>query len=115
MAASRKFKNFVPHLGQAPSWSRGAKAMPSGPSQGSAIWISSFSINLLGLGMPIVLLQVYDRILPYQATNTLALLIVGLILVLVLDAILNTLRSSVTGWNAARFEHLASCRAVERL
>jgi hypothetical protein len=72
-------------------------------------------LNVLGLALPIVILQVYDRILPYQATHTLTLLVVGLIVVLMMDGVLRVARGAITGWNAARFEHLASCRALDRL
>ena len=65
--------------------------------------------------MPIVILQVYDRILPNQAIETLLLLALGLLVVILLDALCRGLRSYITGWNAARFEHLAACRAVERI
>ncbi len=70
---------------------------------------------MLGLALPIVILQVYDRILPYQATHTLTLLVVGLVVVLMMDGLLRVARGAITGWNAARFEHLASCRALDRL
>ncbi len=43
-------------------------------------------INLLSLALPVVLLQVYDRVIPNQSVDTLALLVVGLGLAFGLDA-----------------------------
>ena len=96
-------------------WSRGATAMPGAPQVGPSVLLASLSINLLSLALPVVILQVYDRILPNSATETLLFLMVGLVVVLMLDGILRVVRSHITGWTAARFEHLAGCAAVDRL
>ena len=77
--------------------------------------LASMGINLLGLALPIFILQIYDRVLPNAATTTLFALIVGLAVALVLDAVLRALRANVATWNGARFEHLTRYRAVERL
>ena len=102
-------------IGAASAWSRGTLGAPNDPTHGAATWLGSFALNVLGLALPIVILQVYDRILPYQATHTLTLLVVGLVVVLMMDGLLRVARGAITGWNAARFEHLASCRALDRL
>ena len=97
------------------SWSRGLQTLPRASPLGTRVMLASLTVNLLSLGLPIAILQVYDRILPNSATQTLLLLVVGLSGVLVLDGLLRTARSYITGWTAARFEHLSSCRAVDRL
>jgi len=79
------------------------------------VLVASLALNILSLGLPIVILQVYDRIIPRAAIDTFILLILGLVIVLVLDGALRMLRYYVTGWWAARFEHSASCRAMQRL
>jgi ATP-binding cassette subfamily C protein LapB len=76
---------------------------------------ASILINVLGLAMPLTILQVYDRILPNKATDTLVILIIGLGFVLVIDAVLKTLRSYLTGWLAASFTHQANLEATRRL
>ena len=76
---------------------------------------SSFTINLLALAMPIVILQTYDRIVPNDSRDTLFLLVAGVAGALVLDALLRLGRSYVTGWAAARFEHRLGCSMVDRL
>ncbi|MBF0193255.1 MAG: ATP-binding cassette domain-containing protein [Magnetococcales bacterium] len=75
----------------------------------------SLMINLLGLALPLTLLQVYDRILQYQAVSTLSWLLIGVVVAILLEAGLSMGRSYITGWLGARFEHLASCSAMERL
>ena len=76
---------------------------------------ASAGINLLGLALPVFILQIYDRVLPNSAATTLFVLIVGLTVALLLDAALRVLRAVVASWNGARFEHLLRYRAVERL
>lgn len=77
--------------------------------------LASIFINVLGLAMPLTLLQVYDRIIPNDAGGTLILLIVGVGTALMLEALLRLGRSYVSGWMGARFEHLAGCSAMHRL
>lgn len=89
--------------------------MPAPPDSGPGVMLASLTINLLSLALPLVILQVYDRILPNAALDTLALLIIGLCGVLLLDGFLRTARAYVTGWSAARMEHMAGCRAVDRM
>ena len=75
----------------------------------------SLMINLLGLALPMTLLQVYDRILQYEAISTLSWLLVGVLSALLLEAALKMGRSYIGGWLGARFEHLSSCSSMERL
>lgn len=82
---------------------------------GRSVLMASFAINMLSLALPLVLLQVYDRIIPYQATGTLFLLISGLAVALMLDVALKMARSHMAGWSGARFEHDAGRWAFDRL
>lgn len=79
------------------------------------ILIASLFINILSLALPMVLLQVYDRIIPNVALQTLTLLILGLIIVLIIDVLLHTARSYLSGWIGAKYEHETGCHAVEKL
>lgn len=84
------------------------------PKLSKAVWLSSLAINILALGLPMVILQVYDRILPNEALGTFTLLLSGLGIVLVLDATLKIARAHVVGWAAAQFEHRTSTELVGR-
>lgn len=76
---------------------------------------ATFLINLLGLVLPLTLMQVYDRIIPNTAYSTLTLLVLGAGAALSLEALLQYLRAITAGWSASRFEHLEGCRAMERM
>ena len=78
----------------------------------SVLW-TSLAINLLGLALPLVALQIYDRIIPNVATATLAILVLGLFGVVVLDTAMKVARSYLLGWEAAKFgcvEHIKATR-----
>lgn len=77
--------------------------------------VASLFLNVLGLALPMSLLQVYDRILPNHSTGTMVLLMAGVLGALLLESILNFGRSYITGWVGARFEHKAGCAAINRL
>jgi ATP-binding cassette subfamily C protein LapB len=76
---------------------------------------ATFVINLLSLVLPLTLMQVYDRIVPNAAFNTLTLLVLGAGGALFLEAMLQYFRAVTAGWSAARYEHLEGTRAVERI
>jgi ATP-binding cassette subfamily C protein LapB len=87
-------------------------AEPKVPNQ---IYLASLVINLLALGLPLVSLQVYDRIIPHHAHDTLAFLIVGLAVALLLDLALRTARSALLGWYAMGFVRDVEREAITRL
>lgn len=80
-----------------------------------AVLMGTVFINILALALPLVVLQVYDRILPNQALQTFTLLIIGLFCALVLDGILRISRAYLVGWSAACYENDMSVGAVERI
>lgn len=71
------------------------------------VLLAAFLANLFALAMPLFTMNVYDRVVPNQAFDTLAVLSVGLVLVLVGDVILRVMRG--------RFVDLASSRADVKL
>ncbi len=95
--------------------SRGPEGLEELSGFGGGVLFASLALNVLSLALPLVILQVYDRILPNQALDTLALLILGLVAVLLIDALFRTARAYITGWNAARLEHALGCRAINRM
>jgi len=79
------------------------------------IIVSSLLINILALALPVVILQVYDRIIPNQAYDTFLVLIVGMMLVIVLDCLLKIWRSMIMSWESARFDHEISLKAIDKI
>lgn len=76
---------------------------------------ASALINLFSLALPITVLQVYDRVIPNQASATLFWLIIGLATALAMDMTMRITRSYLMGRAAAKFEHTLGCKAVRRL
>lgn len=79
------------------------------------ILLTSLAMNLLALAMPLMILQVYDRVIPENSLNTFAILMLGIAAAGLLDYTLRELRNRVTSWSAARFEHGMGVEAVERV
>jgi ATP-binding cassette subfamily C protein LapB len=77
--------------------------------------LSSVFLNVLGLALPMSLLQVYDRILPNKSTGTMVLLMGGVLGAIFFESTINFCRSYITGWIGARFEHKAGCTALDKL
>lgn len=73
-----------------------------------------FMLNILSLAMPVMMLQVYDRIIPHQSYGTLTMLLTGVLLALALDGVLRLIRAWLTGWSASSNEHAASRAAMAR-
>ncbi len=81
----------------------------------SSLLICTLAINILSLALPVMTLQVYDRILPNPGTGTLPILIGGVCLAVVLEAVLRLSRSYVIGRSGAAYEHNMSCQAIQRV
>ena len=76
---------------------------------------ASVFIGILGLALPLSLLRVFDHVIPERDDGALVWLIVGIGSALMLEALLRVGRSYVGGWMGARFEHMTSCNALDRL
>ncbi|MGI9510728.1 MAG: peptidase domain-containing ABC transporter [Geminicoccaceae bacterium] len=76
---------------------------------------ASLASSVLTLGLPIAVLQVYDRVIPNQSTATLGVLITTLFVVLILDAVLKTFRSQLLAWTAAKYEYQLGCSLTSAL
>lgn len=85
------------------------------PALGANVVIATVALNLLSLAMPIIVLQIYDRVLPNRTLTTLFWFAAGLMGVTVLEALLRWARAYLTGWSAVRYQHSMTCLAVEHL
>jgi ATP-binding cassette, subfamily C, bacterial LapB len=75
---------------------------------------SSLSVNLLSLATPLVVLQVYDRILGEHDEDALRLFCFGASVAVAVAAILRFCRACSMDWAAAAFEHGAGCNAMRQ-
>lgn len=76
------------------------------------ILASTVVVNVLGLALPMVLLQVYDRIIPRQAMASLIVLGLGLFLAVVLEFAVRAARAAILGWAGSVYEHRMRIAAI---
>ncbi len=77
--------------------------------------LSSLSINILSLALPIMMLQVYDRILVNKNSGTLWILAGSVCFVVVIETALRIARSHITAWAGSAFEHAVTGDAIKHL
>ncbi|MFY7914612.1 MAG: ABC transporter transmembrane domain-containing protein [Rubrivivax sp.] len=75
----------------------------------------TLAIHVLGMALPLALLQVYDRILPAQALGTMVALAVGVGLAIVLEAMLRYGRAQLLASVGVRLEVRAQTAVLDRL
>lgn len=91
----------------------GAPSLP--PAGFRSLALITLGLHLLGLALPLALLQVYDRILPNQALGTLALLVIGVATAIGLEALLRWVRAAAVAHHGANLEARALRRAFNGL
>lgn len=79
------------------------------------VLLAAFLTNLFALAMPMFTMNVYDRVVPNQAFETLAALSVGLLLVLVGDLVLRLLRGYFVDLASSRADVKLSAHIMERV
>ncbi|MEZ5932500.1 MAG: ABC transporter transmembrane domain-containing protein [Alphaproteobacteria bacterium] len=89
--------------------------LPMPPMPWGGIVAASLASSVLTLGLPISVLQVYDRVLPNQSMSTLGVLIVTLLVILILDAVLKSFRGQLLSWTAAKYEYQLGCALTSAL
>lgn len=97
------------------SFFSGVKTLFSGDSAlPRSTVVSSFLINVLGLALPLVMLQIYDRILANQSVATLGYLMIGLATAILIEACLKVIRAYLMSWSATKQNFLSNLDAVNR-
>lgn len=92
-------------------------ALRQGPKTGSlaALLTATLAIILLELTAPVVMLQVYDRVVPNISRETLYLLIAGAVALCFVDHALRASRSRILGFIAAARGHQLACAAMSKV
>ncbi len=80
-----------------------------------SLLIATTAISILSLALPVLTLQVYDRILPNPDSGTLPVLVAGVCIAVVLECFLRMARGYIINWNGAAFDHMMSCAALSHL
>jgi len=76
---------------------------------------ASLAANMLGLTLPIVMIQIYDRVIPNAAFATLTALAMGLFVALLAESALRIARSQLLAMAGAKFEVDAYDTAFQNL
>ncbi len=79
------------------------------------IMLAALLINLFALAMPIFTMNVYDRILPNRSVETLWVLVIGVVLIVVADFVLRTMRGYFLDWASRRVDVKLSGRIMEQV
>jgi len=77
--------------------------------------IASVLVNVFALAMPLFTMNVYDRVLPNNAVETLWVLVVGIVLVIVFNLILSTARAYVLDTASKKVDVRLSAQIMERV
>ena len=78
----------------------------------SEVVLSSLAINVLSLALPIMVLQVYDRIMINHSIGTLAVLAIGVSIAIILEGILRIARAYTTSWAGMMYEYTMAANAM---
>ena len=77
--------------------------------------LAALLANLFALGMPLFVMNVYDRVVPNQAFETLWVLALGLMIMLVSDLVLRTMRVRFVDLASSRIDVKLSAFIMERV
>jgi len=77
--------------------------------------LAALLINIFALAMPMFSMTVYDRVVPNRAEETLWVLAIGVLLMMVFDTMLRTLRSYILDTAGKRIDVTLSARIMERV
>jgi ATP-binding cassette subfamily C protein LapB len=79
------------------------------------LFIATLVISILSLALPLLTLQIYDRILPTPNSGTFPVLIAGLIVAVCLEMVIRLGRAWMVSWNGACYEHRVACDAMDKM
>ncbi|AGA31823.1 ABC transporter, transmembrane region:ABC transporter:Peptidase C39, bacteriocin processing [Thioalkalivibrio nitratireducens DSM 14787] len=79
------------------------------------VLVAAFMVNLFALAMPLFVLNVYDRVVPNHAVETLFMFAAGVVIVLIAELLLRTMRAYFVDKAAARADVKLSAMIMERV
>ncbi|PKO44134.1 MAG: type I secretion system permease/ATPase [Betaproteobacteria bacterium HGW-Betaproteobacteria-22] len=79
------------------------------------IMVAAFVVNVFALAMPLFTMNVYDRVLPNQATETLWVMAIGISLIFLGDLVLRTMRAYFLDWASTRIDVKLTARIMEQV
>jgi ATP-binding cassette subfamily C protein LapB len=79
------------------------------------VMMAAFMINVLAIALPLFTMNVYDRVVPNQAIETMWMLAIGMVIVLVADLVLRTMRGYFLDLASSRVDVRLSAYIMERV
>lgn len=79
------------------------------------VLLASFFINCFGLAIPLFTMNIYDRVVPNNAVDTLLVLAIGVIFVFVFEFVLRTLRGYLIDVTGKKVDLTLSARIFEQV
>jgi len=79
------------------------------------IMFAAFLINLFALAMPLFTMNVYDRIVPNRAVETLWVMVIGIALIVSADVALKTMRAYFLDWASQRIDVKLTASIMEKV
>ncbi len=79
------------------------------------VLLAAFFINLFAIASPLFVMNVYDRVVPNQAIDTLWVLAIGMIILLIFDFVLKEVRANLLEVAAKKSDLLLSSRIFEKV
>jgi ATP-binding cassette subfamily C protein LapB len=77
--------------------------------------LAAFVVNVFALATPLFTMNVYDRVLPNRATETLWVMAVGISLIVIGDLVLRTMRGYFLDWASTRVDVKLTTRIMEHV
>ncbi len=77
--------------------------------------LSTCLINILGLALPLTMMQIYDRIIVNASYGTLFWISSGCVIAFFMESMLKLLRHHITNWSASRYEKNSSTWLLNKL
>lgn len=79
------------------------------------IMVAAFVVNMFALAMPLFTMNVYDRVLPNRAIETLWVMALGISMIFIGDLILRTMRGYFLDWASTRIDIKLTASIMEQV
>jgi ATP-binding cassette, subfamily C, bacterial LapB len=79
------------------------------------VMLAAFLVNMFALAMPVFTMNVYDRVVPNRSIETLWVMAIGVVIIVVGDLILRTMRGYFLDWASARIDIKLSARIMQQV
>ncbi len=79
------------------------------------VMVAAFVVNMFALAMPLFTMNVYDRVVPNRSIETLWVLAIGVLVVVLGDFILRTMRGYFLDWASTRIDIQLSARIMQQV